>query len=68
MKWISLKDEWPQLNQQVLTTDGFDWFVDAWSERLVQPFLDDDSFETKYYWESGEKITHWAHLPELPKR
>lgn len=71
MKWISVKDCLPELEQKVLISDGKDASMACrWK-----------GFADKIYWISAgcfshegcdldvsvESISHWMPIPELPK-
>lgn len=72
MKWISVKDRKPRIDENVLATDGCLVTRVQYIERLKF-----NSTEKCSYWmffSSGcgccdtylENVTHWMPLPELP--
>lgn len=70
MKWISVKDKLPKLNEFVLATDGkYFWVATRYAsdeEEIGKPFL------TSYIctccnMECDFEATHWMPLPEPPE-
>lgn len=64
-EWISVKDEMPKEDVNVLVTDGSCW-CGVWSLFKYSDFVD--------YWEDEhgnfqplDDVTHWMKLPEPPK-
>lgn len=65
-KWISVKDELPDKNQDVLIYRG-NYIEDMMH---VYTYLGNNEWEDEYgYWSrtDDEGITHWMPLPEPPK-
>lgn len=67
-RWISIVDDMPEENVDVLVTDGADMWVMAYTNRDA----DDGSYyymwEDKNGWTSDIcDMTHWMALPEPPK-
>lgn len=64
MKWISIKDRWPEERQQVLIyCDDGDIAMGHWAD-----------YPDKIVWHiylgngNSHNITHWKPLPELPEK
>ena len=74
MKWISVKERLPELNQRVLVYIPR-WRNDCWEVSFrdkdkngewYKEFVSDccDTFDSYY---NDNEITHWMPLPEPPK-
>ena len=67
INWISIKEKLPTVGVRILVTDGIGMAVSEYyndTDPGYPPFSGDD-----YEWDMWkENITHWALLPELPKK
>jgi hypothetical protein len=64
-EWISVKDEMPKEDVNVLVTDGSCW-CSVWC--LYSSAYAGDCWEDDYgYWQDLDDVTHWMQLPEPPK-
>ena len=60
-KWIPVSERLPKRNEKVLVCDAREDYVSMWECFDGGLWLGDEII-----WET-EDITHWMHLPELPK-
>ena len=61
MKWISVQDEMPNINFEVIVSDKHGCVTTAWYVKEGDNYW----FET-YDNELFEKVTHWMPLPTSP--
>ena len=62
--WISVKDELPPLNQDVLVVFAANQVNEVGIDRIIQN-IEDNGYED---WELFTGITHWMPLPQAPKK
>jgi len=58
MQWVSVKDELPPVEVDVLVWDGFNIYI---SNRL-----DEDGVDWDESTQILDSVTHWMYLPEPP--
>ena len=62
-RWISVEDELPPLNQDVLVVFGTNQDDAIGMDRIIQN-IENNGYED---WELFTGITHWMPLPQAPK-
>jgi uncharacterized protein DUF551 len=62
MKWINVKDSYPESSVQVLVTDGVQICI-AFLQKDKKRFTQIHTFNDWIH----ESVTHWMTLPKLPQ-